>query len=142
MSGISQYLDANDIQDLVGLKVESVEISLCKTVLRLNGCEYLNTVGDCCSESWIEHIEGVGALFGTIKSVEEIVISDSWTTDDDLLQIYAFKITTDKGVCTIDFRNRSNGFYGGEMTYLSKDNPERKCFKDMDMEFKKLQDDF
>ena len=35
----------------------------------------------------------------------------------DVLQFYGFKITTTRGVCVIDFRNESNGYYGGELSW-------------------------
>ncbi len=33
----------------------------------------------------------------------------------DCLQFYGYKITTDKGDATIEFRNSSNGYYGGSI---------------------------
>jgi len=70
--------------------------------------------GDCCSYSWFESIQGVDALLlGTVTEVEELFI-DSWTDEtDELIQSYGFKIKTNKGYATIEFRNSSNGYYGG-----------------------------
>ena len=71
--------------------------------------------GDCCSRSWIEHIEGVENLAGQ-------TILEAWTSngdrddnhpDYDCLQIYFYKLRTTAGYVDIDMRNSSNGYYGG-----------------------------
>ena len=33
----------------------------------------------------------------------------------DCLRFYGLKVTTEKGRATIDYRNNSNGFYGGSL---------------------------
>lgn len=73
--------------------------------------------GDCCSSTWIEHISGVSAMINATVISAEIV--DIETISDhpvhDCLQIYAWKIKTTKGYFDIDFRNSSNGYYGGSL---------------------------
>ena len=36
---------------------------------------------------------------------------------EDVIQFYGFKVSTDKGVLVIDYRNESNGYYGGSLTW-------------------------
>lgn len=76
-----------------------------------------STAGDCCSSSWIEHFEGVQNLIGaTISTIEEIDISERPDPTPDkhyCLRIYGYKFITDKGHAVLDFRNDSNGYYGG-----------------------------
>lgn len=76
-----------------------------------------STAGECCSSSWIEHFEGIQSLMGEIISaIEEIDLSerpDPTPENHDCLRIYGYKFTTDKGHAVLDFRNDSNGYYGG-----------------------------
>lgn len=86
----------------------------------------------CCSDTWIESVEGIENL------IEEEVISTDWKLAQDLsymeidvykeenkdfcanlattaISVYGVDIITKKGICTIDFRNASNGYYGGSL---------------------------
>ena len=79
------------------------------------------TEGDCCSRSWIESIDDPAALLGVVQDVEEIDMPDlgqlatPFCEHPDVVQYYGLKITTDKGRAVIDYRNDSNGYYGGEI---------------------------
>lgn len=81
--------------------------------------------GDCCSYSWIENIQGVEQLLGSeVVSVEDVDgIHDSVSDDKfegeeyEYLQFYGCKITTLKGYALIDYRNSSNGYYGGSLVW-------------------------
>lgn len=74
--------------------------------------------GDCCSESWFADITGVDALInGTVSEVGYISM-DGYNVEDGRGrqlsdEAYGIKITTDKGVSRIVYRNSSNGYYGG-----------------------------
>lgn len=81
--------------------------------------------GDCCSSSWIEHLEMPPDLAGaTLLSVEDGGGVDK--TDDDALnpkgeygreheclQVYQTTFRTNRGDVTLEYRNSSNGYYGG-----------------------------
>lgn len=77
---------------------------------------------DCCSYTWVENIESTvrdfPALVTAAEDIEdglpEMVKNDP---EHDCLQFYGFKIATDKGVLVIDYRNSSNGYYGGNLTW-------------------------
>lgn len=71
--------------------------------------------GDCCSVSWIEHIEGIRNLREKVV-FECDLASEQYKeekTDHNLLQFYRQDIKTGAGTCSIEFRNDSNGYYCG-----------------------------
>lgn len=79
--------------------------------------------GDYCSQSWIEHLELPQDYIGaTLLRVEEGngVPWDGHTCDNscghDVLQVYNTKFHTDRGTITLEYRNDSNGYYGGYLT--------------------------
>ena len=81
------------------------------------GCSHL----DGTSHPWIESLDAPEALLGTVTDVEEIAMPDLGNIDGtrhtgvDEVTYYGLKITTDKGRCVIDYRNDSNGYYGGSL---------------------------
>jgi len=90
--------------------------------LKPKGAIILEPWGDCCSETWIESIDLVEPLIGgTIRSVEDIDMPHYGNIGTLLHPIveevnyYGLRITTDKGVSVIDYRNDSNGYYGGQL---------------------------
>lgn len=78
---------------------------------------------DCCSYTWIENIENPEAVIGSeVLLAEDIEMPESlkpstFHPDSDCLQFYGFKIQTAKGTCVIDYRNDSNGYYGGSLNW-------------------------
>lgn len=74
--------------------------------------------GDCCSYSWIESVElpALGLPF-TISEVDSLELNSDMDNRDGELQFYGAKIVTDKGDMVIDYRNESNGYYGGNMNW-------------------------
>ena len=109
------YLDA-----LLGKRIRAAYTTPDKTLIVFDcGDSKLAyyTDGECCSESWIEHIEGTEAIRdATVNAIEE---RDDWVDGsddrDDCVTVYATAIRTDKGVCVIEYRNASNGYYGGSL---------------------------
>jgi len=75
---------------------------------------------DCCSHSWVESIElpalGFPAL---VTAAEDLGLNKPGvdTGDYEYLQFYGFKISTDRGEIVIDYRNSSNGYYGGSLCW-------------------------
>ena len=80
--------------------------------------------GDCCSTSWIEHVDAPDCLIGTVNAVNEIDMPNLGNIDGqrhtgvDVVSYYGLKITTEKGICVLDYRNDSNGYYGGSLEVL------------------------
>jgi hypothetical protein len=74
---------------------------------------------DCCSHTWIESVEmpALGLPF-TILSCENLDMGrEPEEIDYDYIQYYGAKIITTKGEMVIDYRNSSNGYYGGDIVW-------------------------
>lgn len=118
-----------------GRKIEKVELSADKEFfsIEFEGGETVRfgVEGDCCSHSWIEHLETPNDLKGaTLLDVAEDSMD---ATDDDAynppraaastyhprehecLQVYSTRFITDRGEVVLEYRNSSNGYYGGSL---------------------------
>lgn len=75
--------------------------------------------GDCCSSTWINSIELPAMGFpAKVISVSNLEMPDHvYDEDYDVIQHYGCKIATDKGDLVIDYRNESNGYYGGNLCW-------------------------
>ncbi len=74
--------------------------------------------GDCCSHTWVETIDGPEQLIGSpVVSVEDVPMRGDEDRDGDVIAFYGCKITTGIGYATIDYRNESNGYYGGNLSW-------------------------
>jgi len=75
--------------------------------------------GDCCSSTWIEHIELPAMGFpAMVMTIEDLNMPDVEQKDDyEVVQAYGCKISTDKGDIVIEYRNESNGYYGGNLAW-------------------------
>jgi len=108
---------------LVGKTINKIMIAEDKQAL-LFSCEdgehIARTDGDCCSYSWVEHIELPALGFpATVQSVDDLPMPqvDSSENKDGEICVYGCKITTDRGEIIIDYRNLSNGYYGGNLAW-------------------------
>jgi hypothetical protein len=75
---------------------------------------------DCCSHSWVESIElPAGGFPAQVLKAEDLDLNKPDVSDDEYecLQFYGFKISTNKGDIIIDYRNSSNGYYGGSLSW-------------------------
>lgn len=110
--------------DLIGKKIVSMKIAADKEAILfvVDGGENLiaKVDADCCSHTWIESIEmpALGFPF-TIQAVEDLDMGKEALSDEnyECLQFYGAKIVTDKGDMIIDYRNESNGYYGGSICW-------------------------
>lgn len=113
----------SDYERLIGEDIQAFKLKKDGSQLTLyfNGkrSAVLVPEGDCCSYTWIESIDNEDALNGKILSVEDIEMPDLGNIDGkryegvDEVQYYGLKIVTENGDCVIDYRNSSNGCYGG-----------------------------
>ena len=110
--------------DLIGKTIVEMKIAKDKEAI-LFVCEdgerlIAKVDADCCSHTWIESIEmpALGLPF-TISGCFDLDIGKDSISDDEYecLQFYGAKITTDKGDIVIDYRNESNGYYGGDICW-------------------------
>ena len=106
---------------LIGKTIKEMKIAEDKEALLFitsDGEVIAKVCGDCCSQSWIENVElPVNGFPATVKCAEEIPMPDLGNGDADLRQYYGYKLTTDKGDIVIDYRNDSNGYYGGSIWF-------------------------
>lgn len=113
------------LEKLVGKRVQEVHLSVNNTYIKFltnegNFCFF--TESDCCSESWINHISGIETLLGEIVTkVDKIEMPEIQKDEPDFSgrqkvdRIYSFKIFTLQGICELEMRNSSNGYYGGSL---------------------------
>jgi len=109
------------IDSLVGKRILSIEIDGDNQwyikIATDKGDVYIEAWGECCSESWFYHILGVDALIGHVVTdvkqvgMERPIEDDKVRQDYDIL--YCVNIKTDGGYADLEFRNSSNGYYGG-----------------------------
>lgn len=122
------YIDNYRDFSFVGKKILAAEINTAKDCIIFEtdaGVFNLFAYGDCCSNSWFEHISGVDSLIGQVVNTEdEIEMGEiSRPAPDEgygkYIQSYSLKLATDKGHFEIEMRNSSNGYYGGSF-YIAK----------------------
>jgi hypothetical protein len=111
---------------LVGETVVDVKVAKDKQALKFtlaDGRDIIAKVdGDCCSHSWIEHIElPTETPFKVISADSLDMNKEPDEKDGDYVQFYGFQIKTDKGDMIIDYRNSSNGYYGGNIWFPSRE---------------------
>lgn len=72
--------------------------------------------GDCCSESWFYHVLGADNLLGqTVLETESYYLGepgDGFSRQEED-KLYSIKLRTARGYADVEFRNSSNGYYGG-----------------------------
>lgn len=112
---------------MIGLKIADVKIAEDKEALLfitdIGEQVFVPVDADCCSHTWIEHVElpALGFPF-TIISVDYLDMPDLGDLPGcDVVSYYGAKITTDKGDMVIDYRNDSNGYYGGLIVWPGDD---------------------
>jgi len=107
---------------LIGKKITQIKIADDKEAILFiceDGEVKVRCDADCCSHTWVEHIElpalGFPAL---VVAVDDLDMPDLGSPDEyDVIAYYGCKITTDKGDLVIDYRNSSNGYYGGNLSW-------------------------
>ena len=85
-----------------------------------DGDHIVRVDGDCCSSSWIESIELPALGFpAEVIQVSDLDLpgSDDNHPEHECLAVYGCKLTTSKGDIVIDYRNSSNGYYGGNLSW-------------------------
>lgn len=110
---------------LVGKTITGMDIAADRQALRFimtDGEMVVDVDADCCSYSWVEHVEIPALGFpATVMSVDELDMPEGAVStfhgDSDVLAFYGCKIVTDRGEIVIDYRNDSNGYYGGSLVW-------------------------
>lgn len=107
---------------LVGKTVNGLEIAEDKKAIRFlcdDGKHVARCDGDCCSNTWIEHVElpAMGFPFKVLEASDLDTGEESSGEYGDVIAHYGLKLTTDKGDFVLDYRNESNGYYGGNLSW-------------------------
>ena len=110
------------MEQLIGKTISGFNLDPDKCWIEFNTSDgeklHYEAHAECCSYSWIESIEDLDNLIGeTIISVDEKDIDGRQEEEHEWLQVYNYDLNTCKGSCTIDFRNSSNGYYGGSLEF-------------------------
>jgi hypothetical protein len=108
---------------LVGKVLNGIDIAKDKEAIRFvveDGDIVARCDADCCSHTWVEHVELPARGFPcTVLFVGDLDLpgSEDNHPEHDCLQVYGLKVSTDNGDIIIDFRNSSNGYYGGSLSF-------------------------
>ena len=107
---------------LIGKTITGLRITDDKIALLFNtedGDVKASCDADCCSFTWIEHIELPALGFpAKVMAVEDLEMPDLGDMPEcEVVAYYGLKITTSKGEVIIDYRNDSNGDYGGSLLW-------------------------
>lgn len=114
------------INPLIGNTITEVYLSSDKYLLKIQLEEQPDPViawtdADCCSNTWIEGLELPALGFpAKVLGVEDLDLSSKTIDNDpthDCLQFYGCKVITEKGELVVDYRNSSNGYYGGDLVW-------------------------
>lgn len=109
------------MKSLIGRTITAVEMDNAREVVRFVTDGTPSVVefycdGDCCSESWINHVSGLKALLGKrVAEFESIKLPDQDSARQDVDRVMLYRLKTDAGACDFEFRNASNGYYGGSL---------------------------
>lgn len=120
------YLDKEEKAKLIGRTVVGVD---CKdggedfVLIFTDGSAKFRTSGDCCSHTWIEHCEypEFGKRGSKLTAIESVDKGSEQSDEHDCLAFYETRFTTPKGDIVVEYRNSSNGYYGGSLDLISVD---------------------
>lgn len=129
------YHGMEEPEELIGKKIECVMRNGEDIAFVFSNGQSLWAVpeGDCCSHTWIEHVSGINDIKGrTITETREyeegthLGETDDDVVEQDCLALYGMCfIRDDLQRVDIDYRNESNGYYGGWLNWkLRNDVPD------------------
>lgn len=107
-----------ELTHLVGKTIKAVDWDGTNLYIATNvGNFELSPYGDCCAHCYVQHIDGSEALQGaTVKEIQDVGGESSGDRDScEVSDVWAHRIHTDKGICTIEMRVDHNGWYGGQL---------------------------
>lgn len=112
------------IEELVGATIERVTFDKSSGTLFFatdRGVYRGDPEGDCCSYCYVQHVSGTDALAkgAVVMAVEGIDDLPPVPPDEvnDVTDNWGHRITTTKGVCSIEMRVDHNGYYGGWLNF-------------------------
>ena len=72
-----------------------------------------HTEGDCCSTSWIEHLTVPPDIAGVQVTAFGEQDMGEFEESYDTIRVYQTAFATNRGEIIVEYRNSSNGYYGG-----------------------------
>jgi hypothetical protein len=109
---------------LIGRTLLSVEIAKDREALRFvtdAGELVVCCDADCCSHTWVEGIElpRLPAVVVSVRDLEMPTREDpsKFCEYPEVISFYGCEILTNRGALVIDYRNNSNGYYGGSLSW-------------------------
>lgn len=107
---------------LIGKTIAGIKIAADKEAMLFgleDGQLVVNVDSECCSRSWIENIDlpalGFPAKVTAVRDLD--LISRQDVDEYEEIKFYGFVIETDRGEVNIEYRNESNGYYGGSLAW-------------------------
>lgn len=76
------------------------------------------TGSDCCSESWIEHVTEPKYPAKILSIEEKDLPGPTPSGRQEYDQAYSTVFKTDQGDLEVEYRNSSNGYYGGSLELM------------------------
>ena len=113
-------MNERDNDRLIGMIIDEVKLGADKETLSIRFMGGIvatwETYGDCCSSTWIEDLTiPAGAIGSPITYVNDEGQVGSDEDEAGLLQYYKTVIGTLAGQIIVEYRNSSNGYYGGSL---------------------------
>jgi hypothetical protein len=116
-----------DQNPLVGKVITAIWLAEDRAAIRFDvsdGPLVARAEGDCCSHTWIEDVLDPAAIIGSeVLRVVDLDLPDQLRQPtktahyEEEMQFYGLAIETENGRCTIAYRNSSNGYYGGSLSW-------------------------
>lgn len=122
--------DVREFEDLINKDLQTIKIEgrTLSFLLKDGTVIDFDVHGDCCSRSYIEDIDNPeifqDATFLSVETVsghEELIDPDEDGYSSEVHKWTFYKFKTTKGMCTLSFRNESNGYYNGYLVRLDND---------------------
>lgn len=128
------YYAGEQMRGMLNKPLAAVELSDDKQTITFRfkdgSSQEFGVEGDCCSSSWIEHLtlpdDYVGAAITNVTEASMDRTDDEafnpkgeprWEGDEgrehESLQVYETRFVTPRGEIVLEYRNSSNGYYGG-----------------------------
>jgi hypothetical protein len=133
--------DDADRDAAIGAQVTRIRLAVDRTAILFDLADGRRLVagveGDCCSQTEILHLSGVKALLRyPIILIRDDALPETvdrpeseWPQESEAK--YGLTIATTGGAFTLDYRNYSNGYYGGSLAELSADDVEKTPWRDV-----------
>lgn len=126
---MSSYED-RQFEDLINKEIVSIQYTESNLEFKLKDASIIKfyAEGDCCSQSFIEDLDNPeifqDAVFLSVESVEgdrKDIDPDKDGYSHEVHKWTFYKFKTNKGMCTLSFRNESNGYYNGHLERIEND---------------------